>query len=153
MKATFLAVLVAAGLAVAVPVAALGAGGAKTKTLSGAVTGGEKKGSISMKVVIKNGEVKQVKSIVVSVPYTCETTSGFQESTATATLPGPYKATHINGHPNFFTPKVKVDGLTWTVGANMPDDKASKAIGTVKVSSVPPGGGECMNPSQSFVAR
>lgn len=151
--APVVALAAAALLAAPVPPSAAAPPVTKTKTLSGAVTGGGEKGSISFKLVIRKGVVKKVKRIVVSVPYVCERAEGGLEfTTASATLPGPYKVTHINDHPNFFTPKVVVDGRAWTVGANLPNDKAKRAIGTVKVTTETADGGICQNPSQEFVA-
>lgn len=152
--ASLLALIVAVAL-LALPVS-LGAAApavTKTKTLSGAVTGGGEKGSISFKVVIRNGVVKKVKRIVVTVPYECERLEGGVEFTqASVTIPGPFKVTHVNGHPNFSTPKVTVDGRTWRVGANMPNDMAKKAIGAVTATSTSAGGGTCMNSGKAFVA-
>jgi len=158
MKGGVLALLAAAAVAISMlaGTAVAKAPTTKTKTLSGTIAGetpGEETGTIRFKVVIKKGVVIKVKSFAITVPYVCDLGGKFEYSTVSATIPGPYKVTHINGHPNFFPPRANIEGRTWYIGANMTSDKATKAIGTVKVTSTAPGGGTCQNPSQEFVAK
>jgi len=111
-------------------------------------------GTISMRVVFKDGKPKFLKETTVKVNYYCGDLYAGKTPDAVLKFVFPKIPIYqINGHPSF-RKRATENGHTWDLTANMPNNKGRKAIGGLIVTGTNSQGEECRNSySAQFTAR